>query len=62
MQAIISFWAYMLRTVYNNITQAILAKVHLSYGSIRESSLLNLNVPENKKKSKYKINGLWYLK
>lgn len=47
MQTTLSFWAHLLRTVYNNVTLAISAKVHLIYGSIRESGLLNLNVPEN---------------
>lgn len=47
MQTTILFWAHLLRTVYNNVTLAISSKVHLIYGSIRGSGLLNLNVPEN---------------
>lgn len=42
-----SFWSHLLKVVYNNVTLAISAKVHLNYGSKRESGLLNLNVPKN---------------
>lgn len=44
MEKTISFSAHLLRVIYNNVTLAILAKVHLIYDSLRESCLLNLNV------------------
>lgn len=46
MQTTLSFWSRWLRAVYNNVTPAISAKVHLIYSSVRELGLFNLNVPE----------------
>lgn len=58
MEKTISFSAHLLRVIYNNVTLAILAKVHLIYDSLRESCLLNLNVSENHEQQ---IQNKWIL-